>query len=280
MRENVLKMSEHAKERTKSQANIRTVLHDPFLNQPKSPKPEPEPTKEPTSAQSVTQIQTSSLHLPGLGMPLRGFPTTLAPSVVMPLDAVSVASENNLRDSSPDCEWQRKPAETYDVTAVAFPSGQSSIHKWDPRKLDEWWWSGTKFARHEELFQSIKACDNTPAARIEPIGGEDSSNEPAHNEKMTRLLVPVLENLAAYVQGPQDKRRDYFSQWVKAPEWAIDRSPNGNDSFFDSSWGQPPARVGRDPRYRAMPDMRFGSFEGNVVSGLDRRFAFGGVGRY
>ena len=74
---------------------------------------------------------------------------------------------------------------------------------------------------------------------------------------------------------------------MKAPDWAVDRSANGNDSFFDSQWGQPPARVGRDPRYQPLPrglDVRFGNFDaprgGQTVAmpmpGLDRRFGYGG----
>ncbi|KXT07256.1 hypothetical protein AC578_2502 [Pseudocercospora eumusae] len=76
---------------------------------------------------------------------------------------------------------------------------------------------------------------------------------------ITRILIPVYENLASYTQGPN--RRDYWCRWSQPPEWCIDRSPKGNESFFDGVWGQPPARVGRDPRYRNMPsELRFGGF--------------------
>ena len=122
-----------------------------------------------------------------------------------------------------------------------------------------------------------------------PSTAQPSSN-PNTNTLTTRLLVPVLETLASYVQGPIEKRRDYFCQWTKAPERAIDRSANGNDSFFDSEWGQPPARLGRDPRYQPVPrgmDVRFGSYDvprgGQTVAmppsagvGTERRFGFGG----
>jgi hypothetical protein len=314
-RENVMRMTEHARERNKSQANIRTVLHDPFLVS-ETPQSEREAVKrvtrnddaspsckhtlgsvshEGTAAAQVSQLPSSFAQIPGLGMPLGdGFNTTLAPTLNVP--TTMAPEENNLRDSSPDREWQRKPAEAYDGNVAALPGGQTGAKKWDPAKIDEWWWSGNKFSRQQELFACIMSSDKPKTSRQDSkapsaIGTHttpDSIDSKATTEisveydaHITRLLVPVLENLASYVQGPEEKRRDYFSQWIKAPEWAIDRSPCGNNSFFDAEWGRPPARVGRDPRYRPLQasDMRFGAFEGNTSPaghvGLDRRFGFG-----
>lgn len=310
MREHVMKMGEQAKERTKSQANIgRTVLYDPFQDvQQRDPTP-PEPVKQ--EALPASNSDRSSLgHFPLLGLSMipglsdlsgRGqdpFPTTLAPSVRMPFKAASAISENDLRDSSPDREWQRGTAETSSEQEMPT-SHTSSLKQWDADKLDDWLWSGNKFARQEDFHQRIMATDATPKRRthsssagIKPIAPPSrfkpapvppSAPAPESNILTNRLLVPVLENLASYVQGPIEKRRDYFCQWVKAPEWAIDRSANGNDSFFDSQWGQPPARLGRDPRYQPIPrEVRFGNFETPrashtvAIPGIDRRFGFGG----
>ena len=129
--------------------------------------------------------------------------------------------------------------------------------------LNDWWTSGNKFARQEEFFESVMAANKlsmstdlttSPPAQLAPIC--PASRTPAkaatgpYNPITTRLLIPVLESLASYVQGPMEKRRDYFSRWSQPPEWCIDRSEGSNDSFYDKDWGQPPARVGRDPRYR------------------------------
>ncbi|EME38961.1 hypothetical protein DOTSEDRAFT_75611 [Dothistroma septosporum NZE10] len=193
-------------------------------------------------------------------------------------------------------------------------------HLSSEEKLKEWWFSSSKFARQDEFYRSIKklALNSEPdspssfrtPSRLAPIGGRSDRVSPRSrttastiyssdgkvpwDEGLTRALIPIYENLAAYVEGPVEKRRDYFSHWCKPPEWAIDRSPSGNNSFFDSTWGQPPARLSRDPRYRSMPGKREPRYSGGgfttggvpitsppAISGdlpglNDGRFSFGG----
>ncbi|OTA23886.1 hypothetical protein BTJ68_13049 [Hortaea werneckii EXF-2000] len=172
--------------------------------------------------------------------------------------------------------------------------------------LKAWWSNGNTFSRHEELYQSlIKASDLVSPSTIPAAGTTapssasldmSSSNEDASasgsslsRDSMTRMLIPVLENLSYYVEGPVAER-DYFSRWAEPPEWAIDHSPSGNKSFYDKeAWGQPPVRIGRDPRYRPLPvesglaGLRFGGFGSpqrvpGTGSGLavgSGRFSFG-----
>lgn len=316
MRGHVMKMGEQAKERTKSQANIgRTVLYDPFQDV-KHRDPSPEPVKQESPPKPAPQKEKlDKLPILGLSMipdlgGLSGygqapFPTTLAPSVQMPFNATTSAlPENDLRDSSPDRGWQRETAETGDEQDMPLPP-ISYLKQWDGNQLNEWLWSGNKFSRQEDFHQRIMATDATPnrrkhssTASTRPIAPpsrskpEPSTAQTSSNILTTRLLVPVLENLASYVQGPIEKRRDYFCQWVKAPDWALDRSANGNESFFDSEWGQPPERLGRDPRYQPVPrglDVRFGNhFEAQRASqavampvlGVERKFGYGFRARF
>ncbi|MCJ1443811.1 MAG: hypothetical protein MMC23_004311 [Stictis urceolatum] len=58
------------------------------------------------------------------------------------------------------------------------------------------------------------------------------------------LLLPALGSLKTDMDT-----HDYFNKFGQAPEWCIDRSGDGNRSFFGGDWGAPPQRVGRDPRY-------------------------------
>lgn len=249
---------------------------------------------------------------------------------------VATAIEKCLQESSPDTYWSKKPYDhstPLTTTAVEpkpapqnfkgpfFTAGES-VHGSDTKttsssaskktydeELKDWWTFGNKFARQEEFFESIMAAHkasnsnimtSSPPAHLTPIGPPSRTSkkqEPApFNRTTTRLLIPVLENLVSYVQGPVEKRRDYFSQWSQPPEWCIDRSEGGNNSFFDSDWGQPPARVGRDPRYQnrswaaeQTPQMNRYASPGShgsggygmsvaVGSGIDRRFNF--AGRY
>ncbi|KAI7551642.1 hypothetical protein KC331_g2426 [Hortaea werneckii] len=172
--------------------------------------------------------------------------------------------------------------------------------------LKAWWSNGNTFSRHEELYQSlIKASELVSPSSIPALGTTASSfasidrsspNDEASasgsslsRNSMTRMLIPVLENLSYYVEGPVAER-DYFSRWAEPPEWAIDNSPSGNKSFYDKeAWGQPPVRIGRDPRYRPLPmesglaGLRFGGFGSpqrvpGTGSGLavgSGRFSFG-----
>lgn len=324
MREHVIKMGEQAKERTKSQANIRTVLYDPFQDQSAKEtiahKPvAPEPVKH-----EVVPTPDASGHTPtNFGFPLFGsnavpglggfnltgespFPTTLAPSVTLPSNSSYTDQDNDLRQSSPDRDWQHSRADKHDNSFNT--TNNTRLQQWDSKELDEWLWSSKKFARQESFHRKIMARNDITSPKRpaqasaqqpakpttsthHPIAPSSSHSKlqpvnsptPQSNILTNRLLVPVLENLASYTQGPVEKRRDYFCQWTKAPEWAIDRGPNGNDSFFDSEWGTPPARLGRDPRYQPLPrgvEMRFGAMEAVGTPHRGVAMPFGRVGRY
>nr|OQO32381.1 hypothetical protein B0A51_00441 [Rachicladosporium sp. CCFEE 5018] len=291
MRESILRMSETRGERTKSLANSRTVLHDPFLAQPKNvestpaAEPVPElpvtPVKEPVKRQRSPSVVTTG----GVTMPARpGRPharSVAVPSIALAPrlpDTASILSENDLRNSSPDREWQRKPAETYHVDVAPLLDLEGS-KKWVPSNFKEWYWDYTKFARHEEFFDRLNASSSNATAnaapQLAPIGPPRKDSKvpgsgDGYNEKMTRLWIPVLETLASYTTGPEEKRRDYFSRWAKAPDHAIDRSATDNQSFWDSPADD--ASTGMEAALGS--SMRFGSVDCVAVGGvLDRRFA-------
>ena len=333
MSDHLWKISETAKERTQSQANIgRTVLYNPLQNQSTIPAG-PEDLPSDLSPELSRHVAGNVLQPPTSFDPTSSkfFPTLLAPQVSPTPASVADTIENNLRDSSPDAKYttshyqQTVPiiTRTSDYKATpqiltrsltqdtGYPSSSATTttsseanRKAYNAELDEWWTSGNKFIRQEEFYQSMmksaakdsESAMSSPPAHLTPIGPPSRTPKkretPSHNTTMTRLMIPVLENLASYVQGPIEKRRDYFSQWVQPPEWCIDRSEGGNDSFYDRDWGSPPARVGRDPRYSNQswsgeqrnrygsaghfPGGYGGSTTASVVSQLDRRFAFGG----
>ena len=350
MLDQLWKVADTAKERSQSQGKIRTVLYDPFQSQQSAVKTEPEkqPEKQDVPPPVFSkQVQGKTLQPPSTfdATSSSFFPTVLAPSLQVGRSSSPIGGviEHNLRESSPDTQWSKRPVDHSApvISALseskptpqrlsgvlvandtsAYDSVTTSTHAarnaYDD-ELNQWWTSGNLFARQEEFYQSIKTAhqssvNNKPTttpAHLTPIG-PPSRNTPSKtlqktpasfNETTTRLLVPVLENLASYVQGPPEKRRDYFSQWSHPPEWCIDRSEGGNDSFIDSGdfdWGQLPARVGRDPRYsndrrqwsggRRMDgragfggggSLAVGSGYGRgslaVGSGIDRGFNFGG----
>jgi hypothetical protein len=298
---------------TKGQPNRDPVKQaiSPTLNRhaPRKILQPPPPSTEPSSSRLWS-------------IPLMPAPTPHLPKPTSPVSTVL----QNLQDSSPD-PYPRKQSYSYQAPIITtapdsqvtpqnfngpffttdstVPSAPVDQKTYD-EQLHDWWTSGRKFSRQEEFYRSVTSSTtrkestntlNSPPAHPTPISRPSRnlaatkfSQDPSSNIDTTRLLIPVLENLASYVQGPVEKRRDYFCQWTQPPEWCIDRSETGNHSFFDKNWGTPPARVGRDPRYSRSPwpdertplRGRFGGSGGVSLGGsggggyVDRRFGFGG----
>ena len=337
MRDNLWKQADAAKERNLSQGSIlsRTVLYDPLQSQSPYTKAgrADDPVKQDTSPTlnrgAPRKILQPSSSIDASFSRLWQAPVIPAPAqqITKPTSPVSTVLQN-LHDSSPD-PYPAKQAYTYQAPVINTPSksqgtpqtfrgpffaaasGVSTApidQKTYDEELNEWWTSGQKFARQEEFYRSItssaaRQSSNGPlantSAHLTPIGqlSRTKPQEPSFNPTTTRLLIPILENLASYVQGPVEKRRDYFSRWTQPPEWCIDRSEGGNNSFFDKHWGTPPARVGRDPRYARSPWVddrtplrgRYGGSAGGASLGgsfgsgggyVDRRFGFGSAGYY
>lgn len=94
---------------------------------------------------------------------------------------------------------------------------------------------------------------------------------PSDVDVISSLMVPAMKTLASYVD---DTNPGHFRRFARVPEWCIDKSAGGNQSFF-GDWGVPPSRVGRDPRYR--PTFHEGRY--TVFEELDRRGGRDGLGR-
>ncbi|QIW98685.1 hypothetical protein AMS68_004203 [Peltaster fructicola] len=256
-------------------------------------------TVTPSVPRALAEMAASSVALPAVSAPSRPQMApigTARPQVNEPWE-----TPQNLKDSVPDTQWRAKPVETIRIMCPAL-AGQytrqnfegpfftnelfnptapvSTPQKPHDEKLDDWWWSGNKFARQEAFHQSLVAAEHSdgglrtasprklasplkvavPRAATPRAASPRKAPESTASFDLGRLLIPVYENLASYVEGPLERRRDYWCQWVKPPEWCCDRSAEGSKSFFDEAWGDPPARIGRDARYRDMP--RFGGFDG------------------
>ena len=334
IRDQLWKHVETAKERSLSQANIRTVLYDPYQSPASTQKPKPDPEKEPEKQVTPPEFNQygtqKGLQLPRSfdGSSSRFFPTVLVPDAEKSSSSGPSVPENNLRDSDPDpyptntraqnTPWIKTssssrptpqtfkapffPDEPNPRSSIGSATASRAARETYDEELNKWFKNGTTFQRQQEFFERMTASRNDmlsmpqrPPAQPTPTGPpsrtqprqEQSSNTNTNGNTsssapvdISRLMVSVAENLASYTQGPADTRRGYFTPWGPAPEWAIDRSERGNDSFYDADWGTPPARIGRDPRYsdttwqNEQAPQRYGGGYGG--GGLDRRFGFGG----
>ncbi|KAL1644240.1 hypothetical protein SLS58_004520 [Diplodia intermedia] len=126
-----------------------------------------------------------------------------------------------------------------DIPTQNNPGAHRFTRKSREDELDEWWKSGLRTQRHDDFMKTL----TRPA-----ISGSNKDD----SQITDRLLVPLYETLASYVRVPGEapKGRDYFSRFAPPPEWAIDRSRDGDKSFFGEDWGETPRRIGRDPRFQ------------------------------
>ncbi|KAH9829731.1 hypothetical protein Tdes44962_MAKER02206 [Teratosphaeria destructans] len=295
MRGSLMEIAAQAKGRSISQTTIdRLPPYEPL-------KAQATPQKEQTPPSS--DLKRTVANPSGI-VPPKETPSSAA-SLNGSSRLTTVAHEANLKHSTPDRQWTTRgmdgslainsdhiPHELNaqslngpyfgDLPGMPGSAGKRLPDPIGPKKtpneeLKEWYHDGNTLARQQQYYHHIKRAQHLDASL-----GSQSSSSPAssftkttpakkglltQDDSMTRLLIPVLENLSSYVQGPKEKRRGYFCPWGPAPEFAIDRSENGNQSFFDGEWRAPPQRVGRDARYRAVPDMggglshlRFGAF--------------------
>ncbi|KAH0362521.1 hypothetical protein KCU65_g7996, partial [Aureobasidium melanogenum] len=148
------------------------------------------------------------------------------------------------------------------------------------QELHDWFYSGlTTIERQNEHFEYIKTAHNQGITQAKvnpgPIGtpstrsmsSKNAEPEP-FNEVTTRLFLSVHESLSQYTQGPIEQRRGYLAPFCDPPEWCIDKSVNGNNSFFGEDWSQPPERISRDSRYRPLPfEGKFGAYDGHRGAG-------------
>ncbi|KAI9708781.1 MAG: hypothetical protein M1820_003736 [Bogoriella megaspora] len=123
--------------------------------------------------------------------------------------------------------------QTY-LDATEPPSLPKMSHR---EELDNWWDPRKKATEATEFQRGLKT-----APFLQNI------DEPSKD--LNKSLMGALQQLYNYVDPK--KPRDSFSRFGKPPEWSIDKSANGNKSYFGEDWGTPPSRVGRDPRYQPL----------------------------
>ena len=223
-RDQLWKLPETAKERSLSQANIRTVLFDPFQSDttPAKQKQEEEPVKQDSTPGFIRHVSGNTLQPPSSfsHTPSKFFPTALAPQLLKSPSPTGSNATNNLRDSSPD-QLPRKnsylptiptitttsaskgtpqtlersffPEELAFPPSLFSPSSASKTTKAEKHAsaLQTWWTSGATFARQEEILPVPPArpthhLNLTPSSLLRP------PPHPRHREPRLLHLRPAL----------------------------------------------------------------------------------------
>lgn len=193
----------------------------------------------------------------------------------------ALASKESLKASDP-LPWTDRPVDIHDITSPLAPPvhalgptlakssatqtpppGLNQVNIWNPlpqtipvssgRESSQPWF--LKDVLNEQGPQPLG--DRDTACESDGNGhstqGENTSTTLPHNLAATQpiscLMEAVYHNLTKYLDKSNP---DYFRRYARAPEWCIDNSQEGNNSYFGDwgAWGPPPPRVGRDPRYR------------------------------
>jgi hypothetical protein len=296
----------------KTGAGTRTVLHDPFQRQspsiPAIAKQDMD-LKHHDIAWSSTPIGEATSDFIGQA----SFPTE---NDDVPFDP---------HDSEPDYTPKSRTMEIIDINLPHMTTEELAIYsrpspqnfngpffmgnpdvpcegsrKSHEQELHDWFYSGLTIAeRQDEHLRYIKTAHNQAGintqsmANLGPIGtppvrsmsSRSRESEP-FNETTTRLFLSAHESLSQYTQGPLEQRREYLAPFCDPPEWCIDKSANGNNSFFGEDWSQPPERISRDSRYRPLPfESKFAAYDGRGVGAAEfhtsnERLRFGSSSKY
>ncbi|KAI9840997.1 MAG: hypothetical protein M1837_001072 [Sclerophora amabilis] len=101
---------------------------------------------------------------------------------------------------------------------------------------------------HDARYRYLSSCTAAEPETDQAV--EQAKAQALQSDTATRLLIPIIATLHEYVAKSPQYQRDNFGSFASVPEWCVDTSQNGLSSFFGEDWGAPPARLGRDPRYR------------------------------
>ena len=175
---------------------------------------------------------------------------------------------NSLRISEPDEECPSRPVYDTIRDSSAYTTHHPTSYE---ESLNDWW--SSKDQRGEWRI----VLDDFPIRAEPAFISYHKPNETSH-ETILRLFSNAYDALASYVKGTPQYRDNPLSRFGKPPEWCIDKTPAGSNSFFGEDWGTPPSRVGRDPRYRPLPsDSRYITYdEPDRGAGYNSRFRFDG----
>ncbi|KAL8746265.1 MAG: hypothetical protein Q9190_001691 [Brigantiaea leucoxantha] len=274
-------------------SSTRTVLYDPMARDDLIQSQDP--VRNSRLARSVSECDKEVLKasdpLPWKNRPVNIFNAT--PSATSRFELANSPFGTNA-SASPIREEQCD-ANQYIWSLVPQPETPTRRLQ----KVNEWWSQdgrgeerlmhylsmvADEHQRAKAKIESSKHMGNDRQKMQKSLGGKFSSydsssdcseltevpEQPSAGDITNRLLIPVLINLHSYVN---ESEALYFKNFGKPHAWCVDPSSEGNKSFFGGDWGQPPNRVGRDPRYRpTYYDGRYTIFEphdGRVAEARD-----------
>ncbi|MCJ1301053.1 hypothetical protein MMC08_003852 [Hypocenomyce scalaris] len=233
-------------------SSARTVLYDPEARSNASQAAPANVAVAPVASKTEKELLLASEELPWKDRPVN-IHTVVTP-ILSNADLAALNKASTLQITPP--------------TLAAGEKHRAGINLPSNGRLDEaerWWQTDVRgqgevrnYVEHAaDSHLSIRiaqAAKNTKFVRPQPTLPDYRSANPARLlvPNVTDLLIPLLANLHGYVSDTPKQSTAYFGRYSRVPEWCIDKTQGGENSFFGEDWGAPPPRVGRDPRYRPL----------------------------
>ncbi|KAJ9665923.1 hypothetical protein H2201_004047 [Coniosporium apollinis] len=171
-----------------------------------------------------------------------------------------------------------------------------ATHKDFDTELHDWWTNAKLKERHKEAYEAYTQVSSRLSTRSirgraqgqghpGAIGsGRPSQLNPDTSPGITRLLIPIFENLSSYVQGPEETRHDYWAPYVKPKAEWVDENPEKARSFFGKTEASPVLeRARRESVFKAggtggAPQTLFERLGGRGLEGLGGVRGGAGIG--
>ncbi|PQE15058.1 Pyrimidine-specific ribonucleoside hydrolase protein [Rutstroemia sp. NJR-2017a BVV2] len=127
------------------------------------------------------------------------------------------------------------------------------------KEMDDWFYAGQRRwnMTTEDHVKDIEYRAPNPFGPIGPPSKSSfSDNRPLpgitiqemNKKTIPEVIAPMLDatfgNLLALAAESKESGSTYSCKYAKSPEWHIDASERGNDSFFGEDWGIPTERNG------------------------------------
>lgn len=233
-KEMLLQNLENVVESSKTEGHLpsstRTVLYDPLaLSVLKPAQPSPTEAAFKRAQEEATKRTRTSASTLGITEQERLEISDPLPWTDRPVsieDSPTLITQASLSKKAPN------QSEHLAVGFVQSPLTRFAVqpppqrHTYD--QIESWW---SDRSRRDSLLQG--------QPNIPP------HSKPTAAEIARAVMLPAYKTLLSYVETTE---RDNFGRFCRIPEWCIDRTPGGSQSFY-GDWGVPPSRVGRDPRY-------------------------------
>ncbi|PQE05952.1 Pyrimidine-specific ribonucleoside hydrolase protein [Rutstroemia sp. NJR-2017a BBW] len=185
-------------------------------------------------------------------------PTSMHTSDSLPLNEIAKYYPNGFPNNMTG-NYTRLSLEAQRQVGLLPPETPEQAQARKQKEMDDWFYAGQRRwnMTTEDHVKDIERRAPNPFGPIGPPPKSSSSdNRPLpgitiqemNKKTIPDVIAPMLDatfgNLLALSAESKESGSRYNRKYAKSPEWHIDASERGNDSFFGEDWGIPTERNG------------------------------------